>query len=85
MSISTPWRMEMEQILVFVLALAIMGYGMAYMFGGAKLGARFLRAIGRGIGRGVEGIGRWAARFARRHPRVVGAIILTMIVLASRL
>ncbi|MBP6886280.1 MAG: hypothetical protein KBC02_03520 [Candidatus Pacebacteria bacterium] len=75
----------MEQLLALAIALIIMGYGFAYMFGGEKLGARFLRAIGRGIGRGVEGIGRWAARFARRHPRVVGAIILTIIVLASRL
>ncbi len=77
--------MEMEQILVFVLALVIMGYGFAYMIGGSKLSGRFINAVGRGTGRSVDGVGRWAARFARRHPRVVGAIILTIIVLASRL
>ena len=66
-------------ILAPMLALVIMGYGVAWMFGGSRLAGRYMRALGRLAGSVVRAIGRWIGRTVLRYPRVVGVVVLVIV------
>ena len=65
----------MEQIIAPLLAIVIMVYGLLFMIGGADLGNRFLRSIGRGIGWVLRNIAELTFDLIRAVGQAVAAVI----------